>query len=31
MWAVDVALAEYRALAEIERWAARNLARLDRG
>jgi hypothetical protein len=31
MWAVDVALAEYVAHADIERWAGRNLARLDRG
>lgn len=30
VWAVDVALAEYLALAEIERWADRTLVRLDR-
>lgn len=30
MWAVDVALAQYLALADIERWAGRNLARIDR-
>lgn len=29
MWAVDVALAEYRALREIERWAERSLVRMD--
>lgn len=31
MWAVDVALSEYLAHAEIERWAHRHLARIDRG
>jgi hypothetical protein len=31
MWAVDVALSEYLAHAEIERWADRHLARIDRG
>jgi Protein of unknown function (DUF2726) len=30
-WAIDVALAEYEALADIERWATRRLARMDRG
>lgn len=31
MWAVDVALSEYLAHAQIERWADRHLARIDRG
>ena len=29
MFAADAALAEYYALAEVEKWAARNLARID--
>jgi len=31
LWAVDVALAEYRALTDVDRWASRHLVRLDRG